>query len=151
MNRRLEARVCKIAAPLRMKLFQYLHSGNQLSGGCLTFGVQEFLGSTDRQHRLHTFKRRPDITVTAGATTNNTSLITVTPSNSFSGTVTLGCAVTTSVTSPVSPATCSLSSTSVSISGTTAETSTLTATTTSTTTSGAYTITVTGAVERCFV
>jgi Lactonase, 7-bladed beta-propeller len=86
-----------------------------------------------------------NITVSAGATSGNTSLITVTPSNSFTGTVTLTCAVTTSISNAVSPVTCGLSPNSVSISGTTAETSTLTATTTSTTTSGAYQITVTGA------
>ncbi|MGA9670199.1 MAG: beta-propeller fold lactonase family protein [Terracidiphilus sp.] len=86
-----------------------------------------------------------NITVTAGATSGNTSLITVTPANSFSGTVTLTCLVTTSVSNPVSMPTCSLSPTSVSISGTTAETSTLTATTASSTATGAYLITVTGA------
>jgi 6-phosphogluconolactonase (cycloisomerase 2 family) len=85
------------------------------------------------------------ISVSAGATSGNTSIITVTPSSSFTGSVALTCAVTTSLSSPVSAATCSLSPTSVSISGTTAETATLTATTTSTTTAGAYQFTVTGA------
>jgi len=80
---------------------------------------------------------------TAGATSGNTSTITVTPT-SFSGTVDLTCAVTTSPTSATSPVTCSLSPTSVSVSGSTAETATLTATTTSTTTTGTYVITVTG-------
>lgn len=86
-----------------------------------------------------------NITVTAGATSGNTSLITVTPANSFDGTVTLTCAVTTSISNYASLPTCGLSPTSVSISGTTVETSTLTATTTSSTTTGAYEITVTGA------
>jgi len=80
---------------------------------------------------------------TPGATSGNTSTITVTPT-SFSGTVALTCAVSTSPTNATSPVTCSLSPTSVSVSGSTAETATLTATTTSTTTTGAYEITVTG-------
>lgn len=84
------------------------------------------------------------ISVSAGATSGNTSTITVTPSNSFTGSVALTCAVTTSLSNPTSPATCSLSPASVSISGTTAGTSTLTATTTSTTNAGAYEITVSG-------
>ncbi len=69
----------------------------------------------------------------------------MTPSNSWTGTVALTCAVTTSISNATSAPTCSLSPTSVSISSTTAQTSTLTATTTSTTTTGAYQITVTGA------
>jgi len=144
MNRGLEARLCKIAAPLRMKFFSLCILGISCLAVVSLSGCKNFwaapAGSTD-----FALSNGGPISVTAGATTSNTSLITVTPSNSFSGTVTLSCAVTTSVTSPVSPATCSLSPTSVSISGTTAETSTLTATTTSTTTSGAYSITVTGA------
>lgn len=79
-----------------------------------------------------------------GDTSGNTSTITVTPSSSFTGTVALTCAVTTSPSNASSPVTCSLSPTSVSISGTTAQTATLTATTTSTTTTGSYEITVTG-------
>jgi 6-phosphogluconolactonase (cycloisomerase 2 family) len=86
-----------------------------------------------------------NISVAPGATSGNTSTITVTPANSFTGTVTLSCALTTTPTSATSPATCSLSPTSVTISSTTAQTSTLTATTTSSTTTGAYDITVTGA------
>lgn len=85
------------------------------------------------------------ISVSPGASTGNTATITVTPSSSFTGSVALTCAVTTSVSNPVSTPTCGLSPTSVSISGTTAETSTLTATTTSTTTAGAYLVTVSGA------
>jgi hypothetical protein len=84
------------------------------------------------------------LTIAAGATTGNTATITVTPANSFSGSVALTCAVTTSVSNFVSEPTCDLSPSSVSISGTTAETSTLTATTSSTTTAGAYQFTVTG-------
>lgn len=85
-----------------------------------------------------------NITVSPGGTTGNTSTISVTPSNSFTGTVTLSCAITTAPSSASSPTTCSLSPTSVTISGTSAETATLTAATTSTTTTGAYQVTVTG-------
>lgn len=75
-----------------------------------------------------------------------TSLITVTPGSSFTGTVTLTCAVTgpSSVSTSLFPS-CSLSPTSVSITGTSAAASTLTATIGASTPSGTYNITVTGA------
>jgi hypothetical protein len=82
-------------------------------------------------------------TIAAGATTGNTSIITVTPANSFTGNV----ALTSTVTGPsgaTSLPTVTFSSTPVDITGTTALTSTATVKTTSTTTSGAYTVTVTG-------
>jgi len=85
-----------------------------------------------------------NLSVSPGATSGNTATISVTPSNSFTGTVTLSCAVTTSPSSAISPTTCSLDQTSVSITDTNAQTATLTAATTSTTTTGAYNITVTG-------
>ena len=84
------------------------------------------------------------ITVSPGAAAGNTTTISVTPSNSFTGTVALSCAVTSSPTSATSPPSCSFSPASVSISGTTAATSTLTAATSSTTTTGTYQLTVTG-------
>lgn len=84
------------------------------------------------------------ITVAQGATTGNTSTITVTPSNGFTGTVGLTCAVTTTLSNPTSPATCSLASPSVDITGISALTDVLTVTTTATTTAGNYTVTVTG-------
>jgi trimeric autotransporter adhesin len=84
------------------------------------------------------------ITVTAGATTGNTSTVSVTPSNGFTGSVALSCAVTTAPASAVSPVTCSVAPTSASVTGTTAVTATLTGASTSTTTAGAYVITVTG-------
>ncbi|MGD0890666.1 MAG: protease pro-enzyme activation domain-containing protein [Terracidiphilus sp.] len=83
------------------------------------------------------------VTVLPGATTGNTSNITVTPSNGFTGDVSLTCAVTTTPTSPTSPATCSVTPT-VDITGTAALTGTLTVSTTAMTTPGAYAITVTG-------
>jgi len=140
----LEARLRNLAAPLRMGFSCACMMGISVLAVGFLSGCKNFwaapAGSSD-----FTLSNAGNITVTAGATTGNTSLISVTPANSFSGTVTLSCAVTTSVSNPTSVPTCSLSPTSVSISGTAAVTSTLTAITTSTTTSGSYSITVTGA------
>ena len=85
-----------------------------------------------------------NITVSPGEAAGNTTTVSVTPSNSFTGTVALSCAVTSSPTSATSPPSCSLSPASVSVSSTTAATSTLTADTSSITTTGTYQITVTG-------
>ena len=54
-----------------------------------------------------------NLTVSPGATTANTSTITVTPSNGFTGTVALACAFTSNAATD--PATCSLSPASVDI------------------------------------
>ena len=82
-----------------------------------------------------------NITVAAGATTGDTSTISVTPSDGFTGSVALTCAVTTAPSGATSPATCSLASPSVA-SG--SGTDVLTVSTTATTTTGAYVVTVTG-------
>jgi trimeric autotransporter adhesin len=79
----------------------------------------------------------------AGATSGNTSTITVTPVNGFTGNVPLSCVVT-SPAGATSPATCSLNPPSANITGTSAVTSTLTVATTATTTAGTYTVAVTG-------
>jgi hypothetical protein len=84
-----------------------------------------------------------NITVNPGATTGNTSAITVTPSGGFTGQVNLTCKLTSTPASAASPATCSVPS-SVTIIGTGAATATLAVATTSTTTAGAYVVTVTG-------
>jgi hypothetical protein len=73
-----------------------------------------------------------NITISPGATSANTSTITVTPSDGFTGTVNLSCAVTTALTNPTDAVTCTLgsvgtASTSVSVSGSTPVTATLTA------------------------
>jgi subtilase family serine protease len=70
-----------------------------------------------------TLSKSGDISLAPGATTGNTSTITVTPSGGFTGTVSLSCAITP--TAANDPATCSFSSQSVVISGA-AQTSTLT-------------------------
>ncbi|MFT4113004.1 MAG: protease pro-enzyme activation domain-containing protein [Silvibacterium sp.] len=82
------------------------------------------------------------INVQAGATTGDTSTITVAPSNGFTGVVNLSCAVSSEPASASNPATCSIPST-VNITGTTPMTAALTAVTESTTTAGSYAITVT--------
>jgi hypothetical protein len=84
-----------------------------------------------------------NISITAGVTSGNTSTITATPSNGFTGAVNLTCAVA-GPTGATSPATCSFTSSAVTITGAAAMTDTLTVATTSTTTAGAYTVTVTG-------
>ena len=72
------------------------------------------------------------VSVTPGATTGNTSTITVTPgSGGFLGAVSLTCSI--SPTASSGQATCSLSPASINLSGTTAQTSTLTIATTAAT------------------
>jgi len=72
------------------------------------------------------------ITVNPGATTGNTSTISVAGTNGYSGTVNLSCSI--SPTAANDPATCSLSPASVTLNGSTAQTSTLTVMTTAATT-----------------
>ena len=68
------------------------------------------------------------LSVAPGATTGNTSTITLTPSNGFSGVIKLSCTITPTAASD--PATCSLPATAT-ISGSAAQTATLTVNTTS--------------------
>jgi subtilase family serine protease len=70
------------------------------------------------------------ISLAAGATTGNTGTISVVGNNGYSGSVSLTCAVTTSVSNVSDMPTCSLSPASITISGATASTSTLTIDTT---------------------
>ncbi|HKR25820.1 MAG TPA: SBBP repeat-containing protein [Acidobacteriaceae bacterium] len=85
------------------------------------------------------------VTITRGATTGNTSTVTVTPSGGFTGYVNLGCAVTTSLTSPNDPPTCGVTS-PVNVSGTASATATLTVNTTAATTGAMH-----RPLERFFV
>ncbi|HKO10397.1 MAG TPA: Ig-like domain repeat protein [Acidobacteriaceae bacterium] len=73
------------------------------------------------------------LSVARGATSGNTSTITLTPSGGFTGAVNLACTVTTSITNPNDPPTCTVTS-PVTISGTAQATSTLTVKTTAATT-----------------
>jgi hypothetical protein len=68
------------------------------------------------------------ITIQPGATIGNSSTIAVTPSNGFTGIVSLTCAITPAAAND--PATCNIVPSSVTISGTTAQTATLTVSTT---------------------
>jgi len=71
------------------------------------------------------------ITISAGATSGNTTTINVAPSSSgFTGTVNLTCSLTSSPTGAMAPPACSMNPTSVSLSGTKAATSTFTVTST---------------------
>lgn len=70
-----------------------------------------------------------DITVTPGSTIGDTSTITFTPSNGFTGAVNLSCSLTSSPAGAVDVPSCSIPS-SVNITGTAAATATLTVTTT---------------------
>jgi len=70
------------------------------------------------------------INVMPGATTGNSSTITITPSNGFTGVVTLSCAIAPAAATE--PATCSIPA-SVTISGATAQAATLTVNTTAAT------------------
>ncbi len=90
-----------------------------------------------------TLSNSGNISVSAGAAGTGSSTIYVTPGSSFTGTVTLSCAVT-APTGASSPVTCSLNPTSMTFSTASAQNSTLAATTTATTTAGAYTVTVSG-------
>jgi len=74
------------------------------------------------------------ISVAPGASTGNTSLITVTPSGAFSGPVALACAVTSAPAGASDPPTCSLATPTVTITGSTAATSMLTISSTAATT-----------------
>jgi hypothetical protein len=69
----------------------------------------------------------PPITVSAGSVSGNTTFITVTPLNGFTGTVALSCAITPAA--PSDPATCSIPA-SVTISNSTAQVTTLAVNTT---------------------
>ena len=73
------------------------------------------------------------ISISAGATTGNTATVTATPSNGFTGQVNLTCAVTTSISNPTDPPTCTIPA-SLTVSGSSAATATVTVTTTAQTT-----------------
>jgi hypothetical protein len=125
-----------------------LSSGGVLSGATQTAGIASFtIEVTDSASNTATASFSMDInnalgatftiagaavSVAPGATTGNTSTITVTPgSGGFLGTVSLTCSI--SPTASNDQATCSLSPASVNLSGTTAQTSTLTIGTTAAT------------------
>jgi subtilase family serine protease len=87
----------------------------------------------------------PAVTFTAGTTTTggNLSTISVTPTNGFTGTVNLTCAVTTAPAGATNPVACSVPAI-VSVTGTAPAPATLTIGNTASTTVGGYVVTVTG-------
>jgi hypothetical protein len=91
-----------------------------------------------------TLSNSGNITVNAGATTGNTTMVSLTPFGGFTGQVNLTCAVSSGVSKPAAPPTCSIPS-SVTITGAGVATATLAVATTSTTTAEGYVVTVTGA------
>ena len=106
-----------------------------------TLGLQAVVNGSQNTSPSFVLGNSGNISVTAGATTGNTSLVSVNPSNGFAGTVDLTC----SVASPANPSnalTCAVPS-SVGVTGATAVTATLTAASTSSTSVGAYAVTVT--------
>jgi hypothetical protein len=72
-----------------------------------------------------------DIAIAPGASTGNSSVISVTPAGGFTGPVALSCAVTSSPASVADPITCALSNATVSVTGSGAANSTLTISSTS--------------------
>jgi hypothetical protein len=74
------------------------------------------------------------ITVSPGAITGNTSVVTVTPAGGFTGAVAMTCAITSLPSGASDLPTCSLAASSVTITGATAQTDVLTVSTTPATT-----------------
>jgi hypothetical protein len=72
-----------------------------------------------------------NISFVAGATTGNTATLTFTPTNGFTGSIDLSCAVSTTIVAPQNQPTCAIPA-NVTISGTTPATATLTVNTTAT-------------------
>ncbi len=85
------------------------------------------------------------LSINSGATTGNTTPVTVTPTNGFTGTVNLTCTVS-APSGSTSPVTCSVPA-SVTVSGAAAVAAALTVNSTSTTSGGAYSIIVIGAAS----
>lgn len=105
-----------------------------------TLGVKTVVSGSVAGSTSFALTNSGNITIDAGATTGNTSTITVTPLGGFTGTVAMTCSVSPSgADSP----TCGLASSPLTF-GSTAQTDVLTITSSSSTTAGTYTVTVTG-------
>lgn len=81
-----------------------------------------------------TFANSGAISLTAGATSGNTSALTATSFNGFTGAVALSCAVTTAPANATDPITCAVAPSTISVNGTTAGAATLTVSSTARTT-----------------
>ncbi len=86
---------------------------DQTSG---TFGIDNNVDLLLVGTPAFTLSSGAGISVTAGATTGNTSSITVTPANGFTGAINLTCSVTTVMLTVVDPPGCSLSPAAVTVS-----------------------------------
>ena len=114
---------------------QYIH----------TLGMTAAVTGTTSGTPGFTLGNSGSITMLQAATSGNTSTITVTPTNGFTGAVNLTCAVTTAPAGATSPVTCSsILPTPANLTSASAVTATLTAASTANTTTGNYVITVTG-------
>ena len=128
-------------------------SGNALAAGVNTItatysGDANYIGAVGNSNitvaeASFALSSAGSINIAAGATTGNTSQITVAPSNGFVGLVNLSCAVTSAPPSASSPVTCALPAT-INLTGTASASAMLTVTTATSTTSGSYTVTVKG-------
>ena len=123
--------------------YDVLITGTDATGKYVhTLGIEAVVSGSPAGSTSFVLSNSGNLTLAPGATTGNTSTITVTPLGAFTGTVGLTCAVTgPPIPSGYTAPTCSLASPSVA-SG--SGTDVLTVTTTSTTYSTAYTVTVTG-------
>lgn len=109
-----------------------------------TLGISAAVGGAVSTTPAFALSNSGNVSISGGATTGDTSTITATPLNGFTGTVSLQCNVTTAPSGATKPINCTISPTSVNITGTAGVTSTLSIGTTTSTTSGAYVVTVTG-------
>ncbi len=99
-----------------------------------TFGIANAIDLLVAGSPAFTLSPQGAISITAGATTGNTSAISVTPTNGFTGAINLTCTVKANGFSPTAAPSCSLSPTAVTVSSSgTAQGSTLTVTTTANT------------------
>jgi hypothetical protein len=98
-----------------------------------TLGLTAIVGNTIAGSKDFVLTNGGNITVKAGAATGNTSSVTITSTNGFSGTVTLSCVVTTSISAPNDPPTCALAASSASVSSSLSPTIALTMKTTAAT------------------
>jgi hypothetical protein len=80
-----------------------------------TLGLTAIVGAKGFVPSGFVLSNSGNIAMKVGATTGNTSTITVTPTNNFSGSVALSCAVKTPMTAVEDSPTCSLSASSVSL------------------------------------
>ncbi|MGB7985792.1 MAG: protease pro-enzyme activation domain-containing protein [Terracidiphilus sp.] len=98
-----------------------------------TLNLKAVVGSANSGPQGFVLTNSGNLTVITGSTNGDTSTITLTSANGFSGTVNLSCAVTTTIASPHDLPTCSLASSSVDVGSSSAKTDILTIKTTAAT------------------